>query len=123
VRKPWRKFPVASKASVVAAKKTGQVLVRTLRDPWRAESSVISAKKAGYVRSSELRLLEVPVPSRLRFLPQPHPSRIVIYPEWPRLELHRVRGWIDAMVEAASVLGLLSAGIFLAHALEAYRAR
>src|ERR1700756_2557925 len=52
--KPWRKFLVASKASVVAAKKTGQILVRTLGDPRGAESSLISGKKVGYVRSSEL---------------------------------------------------------------------
>jgi hypothetical protein len=48
------KILVVSKASVVAAKKTGQVLVRTLRDPRGAESSVISGKKVGYVRSSEI---------------------------------------------------------------------
>jgi len=36
------------------AQKTGQVLVRTLRDPRRAESPVISGKKEGYVRSCEL---------------------------------------------------------------------
>jgi len=34
--------------------KTGQVLVRTLRDPRDPESSVISGKKVGYVRSCEL---------------------------------------------------------------------
>jgi hypothetical protein len=37
------------------AQKTGQVLVRTLRDPRRAESPVISGKKEGYVRSCELK--------------------------------------------------------------------
>jgi len=38
------------------AQKTGQVLVRTLRDRRRAQSSVLSGKKADYVRSCELRL-------------------------------------------------------------------
>jgi hypothetical protein len=36
------------------AQKTGQVLVRTLRDRRRAQSSVLSRKKADYVRSCEL---------------------------------------------------------------------
>jgi hypothetical protein len=68
MRKPSRKFPVTSKTSVVAAKKTGQVLVRSLRDRRRAQSSVISGKKAGYVRSCEIslgRVLIIPVTPRL----------------------------------------------------------
>jgi hypothetical protein len=56
VRKPSRNLPVASKTSVLAAEKTGQVLVRTSPHPGRAESPVISGKEVGYVRRSELTL-------------------------------------------------------------------
>ena len=38
-----------------SGQKTGQLLVRTLRDPRDPESSVISGKKVGYVRSCEFR--------------------------------------------------------------------
>jgi hypothetical protein len=54
VRKPSRNLPVASKTSVWAAEKTGQVLVRTGPHPGRTESPVISGKEVGYVRRSEV---------------------------------------------------------------------
>ena len=54
MRKLWRNLPIASETSVLAAAKTGQVLVRTFRDPSRAESSVISGNEVGYVRRSEI---------------------------------------------------------------------
>ncbi|MFZ2142262.1 MAG: hypothetical protein WAV78_35895, partial [Xanthobacteraceae bacterium] len=53
MRKPSRNLPVASKTSVLAAEKTGQVLVRTSPHPGHTESPVISGKKVGYVRRSE----------------------------------------------------------------------
>jgi hypothetical protein len=64
VRKPSRNLPVASKTSVLAAEKTGQVLVRTGPHPGRTESPVISGKEVGYVRRSEFTLARM----RLRIL-------------------------------------------------------
>jgi hypothetical protein len=40
---------------VPPAQKTGQVLVRTLHHPRRAETPVLSGEEVGYVRSSEFR--------------------------------------------------------------------
>jgi hypothetical protein len=62
VRKPSGNLPVASKTSVLAAEKTGQVLVRTGPHPGRTESPVISGKEVGYVRrSGAARLAAIPV--------------------------------------------------------------
>ena len=57
------------------------------------------------------------VPHRVISVPQqPDAPRTVICSE--AVEQHRM----DTMVEAAALLGFLSAGIFVAHAVEAYRA-